>query len=104
MGDKRRFPLNASDIGLGLASIPVVFVLAMLTGGFTFWTPWLLWCSLVLFGCGWMFAHRPADHTWRKVVGINLSWLLGIPIVVRGPWWLITLVGLGTLAVRGESK
>jgi len=69
----------------------------MCTGGFSFLTPWALWGTLLLFGCGWVFAQHPADKTWRKVLGINLSWLLLIPAVVRGQWWSVLLLTAGTL-------
>lgn len=93
---RRRLSLEASDIGLGCASVPVVFLLALFTGGFNFWLPWLL-CSLALFGCGWISARHPSDSVWRKALGINLSWLLLTLATVGGPSWLIVLIALGTL-------
>lgn len=76
------------DAGLSLLGVFAVIVLVIYTGGFNFFTPWFLWPTVVFFFLGLGRGIGTNKSLWRRVLTLNVAWLLLTPIVfLADPWW-----------------
>lgn len=89
--------MNLLDMALGFAAILVASILSLLTGGFSFFSPWIFWSSLLLFAIGFSRPSHAADVVWRRVASINLIWFLGVPLLARGVWWVVIVATVATI-------
>lgn len=76
------------DVAIGVSVLVVVFILSLFTGGFSFFTPWIFWAAALLFVAGFSRAPSQEQTLWRRVVSINLSWLILVPAAL----WRGTLI------------
>ena len=75
-----------NDLLSGIVAVGVVFVLSLMTGGFSFYQPWILWSVIALFTVG-LFRGNRRDSVWPKVLIINSSWIVLILFSVNDVWW-----------------
>jgi len=93
---KRGLDLNLVDVAIGFSAIVAVFILSLLTGSFSFFAPWIFWAGVLLFVAGYSRVLPQEEAVWRRVVSINLCWLILVPVALRGVWWMVFLTTAGT--------
>ncbi len=88
--------MNLIDVAVGLSALIVASVLSLFTGGFSFFTPWIVWGAILLFVAGLSRAPSQQEAAWKRVFSINLCWLIALAAMLRGSWWGVTLSAIGT--------
>jgi hypothetical protein len=78
-----------ADVGVGFMAGVVTFLLAMFTGGFVFFAPWIFWSVVVLFLAGLARGARSTFDTWVQAACINLTWFIIVLLWLQGQGVLI---------------
>ncbi len=85
------------DIAIGITSGLITVVLAMFTGGFVFFAPWLFWAAVTLFIAGFSRLVEARENLGMRVFAVNLSWFVILPLWVQGDERWIALATAGTV-------
>jgi hypothetical protein len=85
-----------NDVIAGAIGFGAVFGLSLMTGGFSFYQPWIIWSVIVLFSVGF-FKGSPYEAIWPKVLTINSSWIVAAIFLAGHDWWLPPAAIAGTL-------
>jgi hypothetical protein len=76
-----------NDVLAGVIAFCVVIVLSFMTGGFSFFTPWILWSVIVFLVVG-LLRGSPYQSVWPKVLTINSIWIVAGSFLAGGDWWI----------------
>ena len=87
--------MNLIDVAIGTAALVVASALSSLTGGFSFFTPWIFWGSILLFAAGQSRPPSPHDPVWKRALSIDLCWFVALTAMLRGDWWGVAAVTIG---------
>jgi hypothetical protein len=87
--------MSLADIAIGLSALIAACILSLFTGGFSFFTPWLVWVVILFFVAGFSRPPSQQEAVWRRVISIDLCWLIVLPAVLRGIWWGVVLAEVG---------
>ena len=81
--------LLLADVGAGLVALVLTPTLALFSGGFNFFQPWLFWGTMLLFLAGVARGRHMNLNVWVHAICINLTWFICIPFAVYAPRILI---------------
>jgi hypothetical protein len=84
------------DVAIGFCALIAVFVLSLFTGGFSFFTPWIIWGMILLSVAGFSRSTSQGESVWQRVISINVCWLIALAAMLRGTWWGAILCAVGT--------
>jgi DnaJ domain len=85
-----------ADAGIGVLAMVVAFLAGMYSGGFSFFTPWLIVMPTTFFVCGFLFGDTPRS-SWAKAARIYAGiWCWSIWWLAQRPQWEILIFVLIT--------